>query len=47
MIRKEARLGQASKKHSDGCLDGDTIIHRRKGEVLDTGVDFTYRKNKF
>ena len=29
------------------AMDGDTMIDRRTGEVLDPGVDYTYWKNKF
>ena len=28
-------------------MDGDTIINKRTGEVLDPGVDSRYRKDKF
>ena len=28
-------------------IDGDMIIHRRTGEVLDPRVDSTYWKDKF
>ena len=28
-------------------MDGDTMIDRRAGEVLDPEVDFTYSKRKF
>ena len=42
-IRKLAWLGL----QKDIVIDGDTMIDRRTGEVLDAEVDLTYWKEKF